>query len=690
MQSLLRRRGGFPEKTNGLYAFFGALSLAERRCIMDDKYKMLLLCILFLLGSSLSGCRKGESARSHGQPEQPQQEPYPDEREPCAQDNPLKNVYFGDLHVHTSLSFDAWLWDVRVPPRDAYAFARGEPIWLPPLDENGQGTRMVQLAQPLDFMAVTDHAEFLAEVEQCVTPGAPAYGSLTCVIFRQKTPLSTIFMASQLFFPHPQRARDICGPGRLDCPALIRGVWRQIIDAAEDAYDRTSDCSFTTFVGYEYTGVPDASNLHRNVIFRNERVPPLPVSYIEEPTPWGLWARLERECLQGIPGCDVVAIPHNSNESNGNKFYVEYPGAASIDEERAMASLRQRMEPLVEVFQHKGDSECMNGLSGVAGQPDELCAFEKIRAPDTPDCGDRPGSGGVLNSGCVSRLDFVRFVLLEGLREEERIGVNPFKLGMIGSTDTHNATGGAVLEDRFVGHAGTSDDTVVERFQPDQIVHNPGGLVAVWAEQNTRNAIFDGLKRREVYGTSGPRIVVRLFGGWHYPDDMCSRADFVALGYQYGVPMGSDIAPRPEIGAYAPKLAVMAIREPDVGSRKGTPLQRIQIVKGWIAHDGRLSYKVFDVAGDPHNGAGVDLATCQTTGNGFDTLCTVWTDPEFDATRRAFYYARVIENPTCRWSTYDCMRSNPETRPAYCDDPHTVKTIQERAWTSPIWYRPHL
>jgi hypothetical protein len=655
---------------------------------MESRLRRIVLCGVAMF--FVWGCKGGEPVQTHPTPAQQQgEEAYPDEREPCNAYNPLKNVYFGDLHVHTSLSFDAWLWDVGVPPEDAYAFAKGEPIALPPLDENGHGTRLVKLAQPLDFMAVTDHSEFLAEVEQCVTPGAPAYESLTCVVFRQKTPMSTIIMSNQLFFHRPRRARDICGPGRLDCPELIRGVWKRVIQAAEDAYDRSPECSFTAFVGYEYTGVPGASNLHRNVIFRNDRVPVLPLSYIEQPTAWGLWAALRRECLEGIEGCDVIAIPHNSNESNGNKFYVEYPGAESASQEREMASLRQRMEPLVEVFQHKGDSECMNGLSGVFGRPDELCAFEKVRTlgPDTPDCGETPGSGGVLNSGCVSRLDYVRYVLLEGLKEEERIGVNPFKLGMIASTDTHNATGGAVVEDRFVGHAGTSDDTTDKRFLPDQIVHNPGGLVAIWAEQNTRNALFDALKRREVYGTSGPRIVVRLFGGWEYPETMCADPDFVAKGYKMGVPMGGDLSAQPP-GASAPMFAVMAMREADFGGRKGTQLQRIQMVKGWVGDDLRPLYKVFEVAGDPSNGAGVDRATCEPIGEGFDTLCAVWRDPEFDPGKRAFYYARVIENPTCRWSTYECLKVAPELRPEYCNGPDGTKTIQERAWTSPIWYRP--
>jgi hypothetical protein len=383
----------------------------------------------------------------------------------------------------------------------------------------------------------------------------------------------------------------------------------------------------------------------------------------------------------------VLAIPHNSNESNGNVFFPDYPGAGTTEGEQQLAALRSRAEPLVEVFQHKGDMECMNGLAGVLGEPDELCNFEKIRSPDSPDCGEGTGGLGAIRLGCVSRLDFVRNVLLEGLKEEERLGVNPYRLGMIASTDTHNATGGAVAEDRYVGHHANEDDDPKKRSAPGKIVHNPGGLAAVWAEENSRDAIFAALKRRETFGTSGPRMAVRFFGGWDYPEGLCGEPDFVEMGYGRGTPMGGDLPPRPQ-GAGAPRFAVLAVREADHSRKEGTPLQRVQIIKGWLNLAGEPVHKVFDVAGDPNNGASVDLDTCETRGEGFDTLCTVWTDPEFDPRERAFYYARVVENPTCRWSTYDCIRLSMEERPAHCSDPAIHKTIQERAWTSPIWYLP--
>jgi hypothetical protein len=389
----------------------------------------------------------------------------------------------------------------------------------------------------------------------------------------------------------------------------------------------------------------------------------------------------------------VIVVPHNANESNGNKFFVADPVADSLDAQRQSAALRAEMEPLVEIFQNKGDSECMNGLLGVPGEPDELCDFEKLAGPPIQDCGDGTGFGGVMGLGCVSRLDFVRNVLLAGLEEEERLGVNPYKLGVVGCTDTHNATPGAVAEDRYAGHLGNQEDTPQERLRPRGlggnrgILDNPGGLTAVWAVENSRDAIFEAFSRRETYATSGPRMVVRFFGGWGFPESLCDDPGFAEIGYEQGVAMGGDLPPRPRRTG-APVFAVMAVREQGLGDGRGAPLQRIQMIKGWIDRDQGPMQKVFEIAGDPENGAGVDLETCELTGDGFDRLCTIWADPEFDPGERAFYYVRVIENPSCRWSTYDCNRLDSGDRPAACNDSEIQRWIQERAWTSPIWYRP--
>jgi hypothetical protein len=609
--------------------------------------------------------------------------PHETPREPCAERNPLRNLYFGDLHVHTGWSFDAQAFDVHTTPADAYRFARGEPLDLPPLGPDGKGTQRIQLDRPLDFAAVTDHAEFLGEVEVCLTPGAEGYDSSLCRDYRAGSSPAVTLFGTQLTFGAPTRLDEICGRGGARCEGALGEVWRRTIEAANQAYDTSSACRFTSLVGYEYSGATGFSTLHRNVIFRSDRVPP-PTSYYEEPTPDGLWAALERTCLKDAGGCDVLAIPHNSNESNGHMFFVEYPGATSPDEERALAERRAALEPLVEIYQHKSASECMNGLSGVIGAPDEQCDFELHRRTPFEDCGDGRGTGGITRLGCFSRLDFVRNALLAGLAEEARLGVNPYRLGFIASTDTHNGTPGAADEQAFLGHRGLDDATPEARLgrgnlTPGGIEFSPGGLVAVWAEENARGAIFDALRRREVYGTSGPRLVVRLFGGFELPSDLCSGADGVARADAAGVPMGGELP----AGSGAPRFFVQALRDP--GSR-GAPLERIQIVKGWQAAEG-AHHQVFDVAGGP-GGTSVDLATCSPRGSGADALCTVWTDPAFDPQAPAFYYARVLENPTCRWSTWACNALAPAQRPASCTDPAVPKTVQERAWSSPIWYRP--
>ena len=613
--------------------------------------------------------------------------PYEEPRAACADHNPLRNLYFGDLHVHTALSFDAQAFDVRTTPAEAYGFAKGGSVALPPLDVNGVGTRTVQLERPLDFAAVTDHSEYLGEVEECTTPGAPNYNAPSCQTYRGETFNAVRYIALPLALPAPRRFADICAPNGDECALQGAQVWQSVQDAADQAYDRTSACSFTSFVGYEYTSARGASTRHRNVIFRNDRVP-YPTTYFEEQTPQGLWSQLEAGCRDATSGCDVLAIPHNPNESNGNMFAVEYPGARSIAAERAAAAERGAMEPLVEIYQHKGDSECMNGLSGVIGASDEQCEFEKDPR-NFLDCGDAVGGGGVARTGCFSRLDFVRNVLLAGISEDERLGVNPYRLGIIASTDTHNGTPGAVEEATFQGHRGTDDATPATQLgngvlTPGGIQFSPGGIVGVWAEENSRPSIFDALRRREVFGTSGPRIAVRFFGGWNLPAGLCTDPDMLTDAYAAGVPMGSVLDPPT---AAAPSFLISAARDPGTLARPGTQLQRVQVVKGWVDAAG-WHEEVFDVAGDANNGASVDTDTCVASGSGADTLCTVWTDPSFDANQHAFYYVRVLENPTCRWSTITCNALAPGDRPASCSDPDVKKTVQERAWSSPIWYRP--
>lgn len=619
-------------------------------------------------------------------------EPYTENREPCVDHNPRRNVYFGDLHAHTGFSWDAWGYDDWATPWDAYRFAKGEPIELAPLDENEQGTRTVQLDRPLDFVLVSDHMEFLGEVFLCTDENSPAYDTAECGALRERNSNGVTIFGMQTAFSDPERFA-LCPPDEPDCIQAAAALrWHDMVMAAEEFYDRSSSCEFVTLIGYEYTATPYTTNLHRNVIFRNERVPELPPSYFEAPTAYGLWRALDEACIKGIDGCDVMTIAHNSNLSNGKLFYPDYGEAETEAEQRELAMLRARMEPLVEIFQHKGGMECRNGLSGIGGDPDPLCDFEKLRKGAQEDCGDSYGSGGMRLGGCVSRLDFVRNIFKEGLKERQRIGVNPYKMGIVAATDTHNAIPGYVAEDGYMGHIGTVDDTVEERLGPSTLTHdtyinNPGGLTAVWAEEKSRTSIFSALRRREVYGTSGPRIVVRFFGGWALDENLCDAADWLAQADDSSVPMGADLPARPA-AAGAPLFFVRAEADEGTTAHPGAPLQRIQIIKGWIDAAGEPHEQVFEVAGDPENGATVDLDTCARHGEGFDTLCAVWQDPAFDAQQNAFYYARVVENPVCRWTTWECLRLPAEQRPEICTDETLPKTVQERAWTSPIWYNP--
>ncbi len=601
---------------------------------------------------------------------------------PCDDSNPQRNLYFGDLHVHTALSFDAWVYDVRLEPEGAYRFARGETLLLPPLDEQGEGTVPVSLGRPLDFAAVTDHAEFLGEIRGCTDKSSPIYASSLCLDYREATPSSITRFGVVLAAVDPQRFSDICGDD-YDCQEKGGEVWTEMQAAAEVAYDRSSTCSFTAFIGYEWTGATNVSNFHRNVLFRGSTVPSLPITYFEEPTPQGLWNALRTQCLEAGTGCDVLAIPHNSNWSDGNLFFPTYPEG---EDEGEAAAFRARIEPVMEIYQHKGDSECMNGIEGMPGATDELCDFEKTALAPWEECGEEPGQGGMAGLGCVHRLDYLRGVLLEGLKEEARLGVNPYPLGVIASTDTHAGTPGRVEEESYAGHLGTFEGDPQARLaygglQPGGIINSPGGLAAIWAEENTRESLFDALRRKEVYGTSGPRISLRFFGGWGYPDDLCQDPNLVSISDERGVPMGGEL---PAQAASVPSFVVLAARDTDSVS---LPLHKIQIIKGWLDGEGLTQLAVYDVAGGDR-AASVDTSTCTPSGEGYGTLCGVWKDPDWDAAEPAWYYARAVENPRCRWSTWDCLSLPEEERPEGCADEGIPDTVAERAWSSPIWYHP--
>jgi hypothetical protein len=609
-----------------------------------------------------------------------------DERTACGVHDPLRLPFFGDTHVHTAFSQDASTQGTRNTPRDAYRFANGEPLGIQPYAEDGTPLRSLKLSRPLDFAIVTDHAEQLGEVAICQSPGMAGYDSWVCRMYRRWPRVAFFVMNTKIsYFAKPSRFA-FCGAGGALCREAALTPWREIQAAAEGAYDRSSACRFTSFVGYEWTGATGSKNLHRNVIFRNHVVSPYPTSYVEEPTAEGLWAALRRDCLDAGTGCDVLTIPHNSNLSGGLMFEDLNRDGSPLT--RAEAATRASFEPLVEIMQHKGSSEC----SLDPGNEDELCDFELLPYADFQ------GKYVSWLAGPPARSSFVRDALARGLLHEERVGANPFKFGIVASSDTHLAAAGAVEEDRHPGHggAGAPAASTLPRGLPDDLAFNPGGLAVLWAEENTREALFQAMRRREAYGTSGTRPVLRFFGGWDYPADLCASPGFVATGYAGGVPMGGDLPMRPAADAAgAPAFAVLALADGGTLERPGTPLQRVQIVKGWIAH-GATHERVFDVAGDARNGADVDRASCERRGSGSANLCAVWRDPAFDPAQRAFYYVRVLENPSCRWSGYVCARSG-----VRCEEPATIQpgleaccrpdhhwTIQERAWSSPIWYAP--
>ncbi|NQZ98628.1 MAG: DUF3604 domain-containing protein [Myxococcales bacterium] len=593
----------------------------------------------------------------------------------CADRDPLRQAYFGDLHVHTAISMDANMFGTRLRPADAYRFARGESLAVRAV---GAPESRTQINRPLDFAAVTDHATGFPGVRLCTTPGSAVYDTPACEDFRGEIDFSTwtsikvgareIIRRNGLL-----RSEAVCGADGSRCVAATVDVWEETQRAAAQYNDASPECNFTTFVAYEYTATPESTKVHRNVIFRNDIVPAAPISYFDEPRSIELWRGLRRDCIDAGTGCDVLAIPHNPNLSNGQMFTVEYGDAETRAEQAEVAALRASMEPLAEMFQMKGDSECRNGMWNVLGATDELCDYEKAREfPKPPDdCRDGTGKGALVEEGCASRLDFVRYALIEGLREEERIGVNPYKFGFIASTDIHSGAPGPTEEYEYQGRVSAGN--------------TPGGLVAVFAEENSRDALFRGLRRRETYGTSGTRIQARFFGAWNYPADLCDDPERVLRAYSMGVPMGANLPPRSD-GDARPVFLLSALRDPGTAEHPGTALQRIQVVKGWADDEGLFHQAVYDVGGTPDNGADVDLDTCEPRGAGHDALCSVWRDPDFEPDRRSVYYARIVENPSCRSNQWQCLTAG-EGAPS-CNVPGAPKTAQERAWTSPIWYTP--
>ncbi|MEM7221071.1 MAG: DUF3604 domain-containing protein [Pseudomonadota bacterium] len=583
--------------------------------------------------------------------------------------NPLRNAYFGDTHIHTVLSFDAFLMGTRRTPDDAYEFAKGAAI------EHAAGVKM-QMKKPLDFLAVSDHAFYLGMMRELADANGPYGEHELAEAVRGATNAVGSVAAFQAVLGHLRGLAGDHSNDSLDDRGVARSAWREVIDAAQRHNDPGR---FTAFIGYEYTASgPDSENLHRNVIFSGSRVPAQPYSRLDSVNPENLWAWMDRQRADGM---DAIAIPHNSNGSNGwmfeqNYFMSERPIDASY------AELRMRNEPIVENTQVKGTSDTHPLLS----PNDEWADFDimPFRIASTL-LSQAPGS-------------YVRDAYLRGLLLEAERGVNPYRFGVIGSSDTHNAAG-SFEEDNYWSKTGLMDIEPhlrgsVPLPDSDPPVYSDGassywgasGLAGVWAEANTREAIFSAMRRKETFSTSGPHIRLRFFGGHEITESVLRAQNPVAAAYVGGVPMGSDLGRQ---GDAVPGFFLWASRDADT-----QPLQRLQVIKGWI-EDGEAREAVYDVACSdgltidpetrrcPDNGARVDLRTCATSfGVGAAELTAFWRDPDFEPGQRAFYYARVLENPSCRWSTYDAIRAGVVPRP----DRHS--TQQDRAWSSPIWYRP--
>ncbi|TMH27556.1 MAG: DUF3604 domain-containing protein [Betaproteobacteria bacterium] len=757
----------------------------------------------------------------------------------CQNYEQYRQALFGELHLHTEYSVDAATLQTRNTPADAYKFAKGGKVGLPPFVNTSNGmspppspgapspavsahaycmpgekcnymaTRTIQLpkGRELDFAAITDHAEYFGEANICLyeptrsctvdsdcntaagqtcalgTVCAPKdWADPACILVREEitriqSGLGTDVFSTYVVAENPERLPFCADPsnpsGNTNCRLNSGALWTQIQNDANTAND---PCKFTSFIAYEYTAMPSfkmcglpggggshaacwdnvectlpetcslpgsgAANLHRNIIFKGTSVPPLPVTNLEQPTgcgvgtscnpghkqplasPQALLATLEQTCTNGGSGCDFISIPHNPNISGGAMFLLPKTGEE--------ARLRNQYERLVEIMQIKGSSECRFSVTGAWGTTDENCNFENMsygRLAGTYFA--NPGPSDILPGS------FVRNALKNGMKyqkdekDKNNNVLNPFQLGFVGALDNHNGTPGATDNAQYArnGAHGIPSFSVLAVALNELnflgLETNGGGMTGVWAEENTRDSIFAAMKRRETFATSGTRPVVRFFGGFDVPDDMCRKGNFPAKGYAGGVPMGGTMPAIPAQSSKQPTFAVSAVADPGWTGNPGTKLQQAQIVKGWVDSTGKTYEKVLTVAGDSKNSGKVNLDTCQPSGDGSIDLCGVWTDNEFSPDQRAFYYARVLENQSCRWNQFACnaiavdckqplgacasgkgCNSDNDcsaekdggqciTPPSYtqyeyqqCCSALVPKTVQQRAWTSPIFYEP--
>ncbi len=583
-----------------------------------------------------------------------------------------RDVFWGDTHVHSSWSVDAGnMGNLRIGPDEAYRFARGEELTA----HNGRNLR---LKRPLDFLLLSDHAEYLGLLPR-LDAGDPLARSTETgerwYQLRQRGEMLAVFLE---FADSFLRGADI-----IENEDLERAVWTDVIANAE-RYNAPG--KFSALIGYEWTSSANGQNLHRNVVFRDDAEKAgqlLPFSSLDSFDPEDLWRHLARYEKQ--TGGRVLAIPHNSNLSAGQMFSVETRDGRPID--RGYAEMRRRFEPLVEATQIKGDSETHPLLS----PNDEFADYETWNT----------NIGGSLTPTESLPGSYVRSGLGLGLDFRARIGVNPYQFGLIGSSDSH--TGFATAEeDNYWGkfsEAEASPERWADPFWPEGSGNDveylewkmaASGYAAIWARENTRASLFDAMARRETYATTGPRMVVRLFGGWSFVEADAAKPDVARVGYARGVPMGGVLPARGPGDPDAPAFLISVLKDPE-----GANLDRVQIVKGWRTSDGELVERIYDVAVSGGRkigrdgrarkkvGSTVDLKTATYLNSiGASTLATVWRDPDFDSAEHAFYYVRALEIPKPRWTAYDARAFGikmPKEVPM---------TTQDRAYTSPIWFTP--
>jgi hypothetical protein len=577
--------------------------------------------------------------------------------------NPLKNVYFGEQHLHTQDSPDAFAMGTRNTQDDAYNFCKGKAI------KKSTSKEMVQKKTPYDWCAVTDHAYLLGLLPETLDSKNPL----------SKSEIGKLIASGKskdmdkAFGLMMQAIQAGGAPAGFDDPKAQRSAWDRQKKITNKHYEPGK---FTTLIAFEWTSIPYGQNLHRNVFFRDDKGPDVVFTSVDSDREEDLWTYLE---VQRKMGHETFAIPHNGNVSNSLMYAPVTSNGVPINKQ--WAERRARNEVATEIIQTKGQSDTHPALS----PNDEFADFELFK--------HLLGTGGQ-----VGKVDhsYVRQALTNGVGYQEYLGANPFKFGIVAGADAHTAFSDNE-EFNYTGVHGVNDDTPKVRLsgagqtagEPAMVFGTPGAT-GVWAPENTREAIFDAIKSKETFGTSGPLIRLRFFGGWDYPAGLVQDKDFVQKAYAGGVPMGQDLPAHPMKDlAKSPTFAVWALKDPDSGN-----LDRVQIIKGWY-QKGYGWDKVYDVAlsdnrkADPKTGKvppvgnTVDVANATYTNDIGDTqLAAVWTDPDFDPTEHAVYYVRVLEIPTPRWSTYDAKAlgiAPLEEIPA---------TIQERAWSSPIWYTP--